>query len=114
MKSELPNILLSLLPAIQDLCRQHQVRQLWVFGSVLRPDFRPESDIDFLYTWDRERISDSKYLSNLFDLIDNLENLLHHKVDLLPYDGIRNPYFKAEIDETKVLLYEQKSEKVSV
>jgi len=30
------------------LCRRHHIRRLSLFGSVLRPDFRPESDVDVL------------------------------------------------------------------
>src|SRR5437868_15292620 len=30
------------------LCRQHHIRRLSLFGSVLRPDFRPDSDVDVL------------------------------------------------------------------
>ena len=33
---------------IADFCRRHHIRKLAFFGSVLRPDFRPESDIDVL------------------------------------------------------------------
>ncbi len=33
---------------IAEFCQQHHVRKLSLFGSVLRDDFRPESDIDFL------------------------------------------------------------------
>ncbi len=29
-----------------EFCRRHQIRKLAFFGSVLRPDFRPESDVD--------------------------------------------------------------------
>ena len=33
---------------IAEFCRRHQIRKLLLFGSVLRDDFRPDSDIDFL------------------------------------------------------------------
>lgn len=33
---------------IAEFCAQHRIRRLSLFGSVLRPDFRPESDIDVL------------------------------------------------------------------
>lgn len=33
---------------IADFCRQHHIRKLALFGSVLRDDFRPDSDIDVL------------------------------------------------------------------
>ena len=34
--------------AIVDFCRQHRIRKLSFFGSVLRDDFRPDSDVDVL------------------------------------------------------------------
>ena len=36
---------------IADLCRRHHIRKLSFFGSVLRDDFRPESDVDVLVQW---------------------------------------------------------------
>jgi uncharacterized protein len=35
-------------PQLADFCRRHHIRRLSVFGSVLRDDFRPESDVDVL------------------------------------------------------------------
>ncbi len=37
---------------IAEFCRRHHVRRLSLFGSVLREDFRPESDVDFLVEFD--------------------------------------------------------------
>lgn len=34
--------------AIADFCRRHQILRLSLFGSVLREDFTPASDVDFL------------------------------------------------------------------
>ncbi|MFH0981152.1 MAG: nucleotidyltransferase domain-containing protein, partial [Planctomycetota bacterium] len=39
------------IEAIAELCRKYQVEELSVFGSVLRGDFRPNSDVDFLVTF---------------------------------------------------------------
>jgi predicted nucleotidyltransferase len=36
---------------IADFCRRWKIRELAVFGSFLRDDFRPDSDLDFLYTF---------------------------------------------------------------
>ena len=35
-------------PLLAEFCRRHHIRRLSVFGSVLRDDFRPESDVDVL------------------------------------------------------------------
>jgi predicted nucleotidyltransferase len=39
------------MEAIAELCRKYQVEELAVFGSVLRDDFRMDSDVDFLVTF---------------------------------------------------------------
>ncbi len=41
---------------IEEFCRIHHIRKLSVFGSYLREDFGPESDIDFLVEFDPEHI----------------------------------------------------------
>ncbi len=38
-------------PALDEFCRKWRVRQLALFGSVLRPDCRPDSDVDVLVTF---------------------------------------------------------------
>ncbi len=38
---------------LAELCRQHRIRRLALFGSVLRDDFSPDSDIDVLIEFDR-------------------------------------------------------------
>ncbi|MCB0850863.1 MAG: nucleotidyltransferase domain-containing protein [Bacteroidetes bacterium] len=114
MQKSLPYILKSNLKKIQSLCRRYHVRQLWVFGSILTDRFSKESDIDFLYEWDDKSIPDEDYLNNLWALLDELEKLLGHKVDWIYYSNLSNPYFIEEDEATKVLLYDQQSEKVPV
>ncbi|TAE49638.1 MAG: nucleotidyltransferase domain-containing protein [Bacteroidetes bacterium] len=93
------------LAAIADLCRQHRVRHLWAFGSVLRSDFKENSDIDLLYEWEND-IPDEIYLSNLWGIWDKLEALFQREVDLIEYRNFKNPYLKAEIEASKQLIYE--------
>jgi hypothetical protein len=38
--------------ALRDFCERHHITRLWVFGSALRDDFRPDSDIDLLVEFD--------------------------------------------------------------
>lgn len=113
--SQLPEPLSSKLPAIRDLCTTYQVKFLYVIGSVLSKEFRKESDIDFIYDLDKEAIKMGKYLHNLDGLIAGLIELFPgRELDLVHYPSLRNPYFLEEIDETKVLLYEQDSKEVFV
>ena len=66
--------------AIGDYCRRWNITKLEVFGSVLRDDFGPESDIDFLVTFD------SSARLTLFDLIhaeEELSGVVNRPVDLV-------------------------------
>ena len=64
---------------IAELCRQRHIRWLALFGSVLRDDFRPESDIDVLVEFEPEQ----RYTYfTLAQIEDDLSNLLGRKVDL--------------------------------
>jgi hypothetical protein len=68
------------LPQIQGFCRRWKIKELALFGSVLRDDFRPDSDIDFLVTFEE------KANWSLFDMIDmqnELKEILGREVDLV-------------------------------
>lgn len=70
---------------IAAFCRKWQIRELALFGSVLRDDFGPQSDIDVL-----ARFDPAASLS-LFDLVDaelELEQIFGRPVDLLERSGV--------------------------
>ena len=69
----------------------------------MRPDFGPESDVDFLVVFDKSRRA-SAFLQ-FFEFKEGLEALLGREVDLVTYNSIRNPVFKHAVDETKLLVY---------
>jgi predicted nucleotidyltransferase len=78
---------------IGDFCRRHHVRKLSLFGSVLRDDFRPESDIDVLVEFEPGDVPD------FFDLIgmkEELMGMLGHKVDLKTPNSL-SPYFRDRV-----------------
>ncbi|BBK44859.1 hypothetical protein STVA_48790 [Allostella vacuolata] len=89
----------SLLPkdALAAFCRRWAVTELAVFGSVLRADFGPDSDLDVLVTFR----PDAEW--SLWDLIrmeDELSGLAGRQVDLLTRRAIeasRNPVRRAAI-----------------
>ena len=91
MTTERPHIPKDL---IEDFCRRHHIKKLAVFGSYLREDFGPESDIDFLVEFDPQHIP------TLFDVAGmetELSELLGgQRVDLrTPQDLSR--YFRDEV-----------------
>ena len=74
--------------AIDTLCRKYGVEELSVFGSVLRDDFRPDSDVDFLV---RFKDGDSgPWMSKLDELAKELSALLGRKVDVVDRGGIEH------------------------
>ena len=72
---------------IADFCRHHHIRTLAFFGSVLREDFRPDSDVDVLVEFEPE----AHYgLFALSRLESELEGILGHEVDLVERSAIEN------------------------
>jgi uncharacterized protein len=64
---------------IADVCRRHRIRWLALFGSVLRDDFRPDSDIDVLVEFEPEQ----RYTYfTLAEVEEDLSAVLGRKVDL--------------------------------
>jgi len=72
------------LAEIATLCRRYGVRELALFGSALRPDFGPESDLDFLVEFAPE--SHASFVT-LGCLERDLAALFGRKVDLVPREG---------------------------
>ena len=87
---------------IADLCRRNYIRELALFGSVLRDDFRPDSDIDVLVTFAAEaKIS----LFELACIEQDLQAVLGRKVDLAEKPGLRNPFRRQEILKNMEVIY---------
>jgi predicted nucleotidyltransferase len=64
------------------LCEKYQVEELSVFGSVLREEFGPQSDVDFLVVFEKDDYG--PWMGKLTALEDELSELLGRKVDLVP------------------------------
>jgi predicted nucleotidyltransferase len=88
---------------IEALCRQHNVRRLYAFGSVLTNHFTHNSDIDLIV--DFEPLDTAQYADNYFNLKFGLEDTLHRSIDLLEEHAIQNPYFKEAIQNQRLLIY---------
>lgn len=100
-KIELP------IEAIRALCDKYGVEQLAVFGSVLRNDFRPDSDVDFLVEFKNNDYG--PWMSKLMDLEEELSLLLQRKVDLVSKSGIeqsRNWIRRKSILRSAQVIYE--------
>ena len=88
---------------ISVLCRKYAVKKLYLFGSALREDFGPNSDIDLAVAFSRSGVSGS--FDQYFDFKAELEQLLQRPVDLVCAASVRNTVLRREIDATKRLIY---------
>ena len=97
--------------AFTTLCREHNVKYLYAFGSSTNDSFDFEkSDIDLLV-----EINDTDPIDRgekLISLWDKFEEFFHRKVDVLTDSSIRNPYLRKSIDSTKILIYDGAGQKV--
>lgn len=101
------------LRAIADACRRFGVLRLEAFGSAASGAFRAgRSDFDFLVELDPH--ASGSRAQRLIDLAETLESLLSAPVDLVNPHYIRNPYFAAEIERTRVPVYERAPSEAAV
>jgi len=77
---------------IAEFCRQNQIRRLALFGSVLRDDFTPRSDVDVLVEFE----PGTRVGLRFFTLEEELSRLLGRKVDLNT-PGFLSKYFRDEV-----------------
>jgi uncharacterized protein len=91
------------LTQIQKLCLLHNVKTLYVFGSVVTDQFTDKSDVDFMVDFDA--IDLNSYADNYFAFKFSLQDTLKRSVDLIEEKAIRNPYFKQSLDKQRQLVY---------
>lgn len=89
---------------IHKLCKNHKVKKLYAFGSVLTDQFSETSDVDFIVDFDN-MVDTASYADNYFDFKFSLEDMLNRPIDLLEEKAIKNPYFKKAISEKRQLVY---------
>jgi uncharacterized protein len=87
---------------IEALGRRHHIRRLALFGSVLRDDFQPESDVDMLVEFEPGQTAELEF----FTIQDELARLLDRRVDLNT-PACLSPYFRAEVLAVAEMIYEQ-------
>jgi uncharacterized protein len=87
---------------VVEFCKRWQVNELALFGSVLRDDFRPDSDVDVLVSFNPSAPW------SLFDLVtmqDELQKIFERPVDLVEREGLRNPFRKRSILSSREVIY---------
>ncbi|MBK8050845.1 MAG: nucleotidyltransferase family protein [Anaerolineales bacterium] len=83
-----------------DFCRRHQIRKLAFFGSVLSPEFGPESDIDVLVEFEPGQTPGFFF----FAIQDELSALLGRQVDLHTPNSL-STYFRSQVEATADVQY---------
>jgi predicted nucleotidyltransferase len=87
---------------IAQFCRRWQIKELSIFGSALREDFRADSDVDVLVAFDEQ----ARW--SLFDLMRaerELELIFGREVDLVEKKAVRNPFRRQHILSHHEVIY---------
>lgn len=86
---------------IADFCRKHGIRKIALFGSALRDDFMPESDVDVLIEFEPGHTPGLAF----FTMQRELSEILGRKVDLNTA-GDLSPHFRDEVLSEAQVLYD--------
>ena len=91
---------------IAGFCQRNRIRRLALYGSVLRDDFTPESDVDVLVEFEPGARVGLAFIT----MQDELSAILGRQVDMGTFQGIeesRNWLLKAEILDSAEVVYDQ-------
>jgi hypothetical protein len=102
MDTSIPNIDYAI---ISEICRQHNVTSLYLFGSFAKNTASGQSDIDLLVSFGNVDLY--YYFDNYLDFKEKLENLYRRKVDLLEEQTVKNPFLQQSINQSKLLIWKQ-------
>ncbi|MFQ5731185.1 MAG: nucleotidyltransferase family protein [Planctomycetaceae bacterium] len=92
------------LAEISRFCRRWKIARLSLLGSVLRDDFRTDSDVDVLVALRK----DAEWsLWDWIEMVDEIKLLFGREVDVVEESGLRNPFRRHEILRTRKVIYEQ-------
>jgi predicted nucleotidyltransferase len=90
---------------IAEFCQRWHITELSLFGSVLRDDFRPDSDVDVLVEFEPGHTPGWKF----FDAQEELEAMFRRPVDLVSKPALRNPFRRYEILRTRQVVYDARA-----
>jgi hypothetical protein len=88
--------------ALKAFCNRWSVNELSLFGSVLRDDFRPDSDLDVLVSFEEEAHIG---LWDMAQMVIELESMFGRKIDLVEKEALSNPYRKKAILDHREIVY---------
>ena len=97
----------SAIKTIAHFCQRWKVQQFYLFGSVLRDDFQPRSDIDVMVKFS----NDAHWGWDIVTMNEELEAIFQRQVDLVTWKGIKrseNWIRRERILGSAKLIYEQR------
>ena len=97
------NVIDKNIDKIIEICKQHNILTLFVFGSVLTENFTENSDIDLLVSF--KPLELGEYADNYFKTAESFEKVFNRPVDLITDKSLNNPYFINSVNATKKLIY---------
>ena len=97
------NIINENIDKIREICQQHHILSLSVFGSVLTEKFNDKSDIDLLVSF--KPLELGEYADNYFQTAESFEKIFNRRVDLITDKSLGNPYFINAVNTTKQQIY---------
>lgn len=87
---------------IADFCRKWKIKEFSLFGSVLRDDFRPDSDVDVLVVFESGVAFDFDH----YDAMESeLQSMFGREVDLVERKNLVNPYRRHHILNNRQVIY---------
>jgi uncharacterized protein len=89
--------------ALVRLCRSAGIKRLAAFGSVVRHDFRPDSDVDLLVEF--ADVESPGYADRFMRFAEEAERILGRPVDLLTTNSLRNPYLRQRVVQEAVEIH---------
>ncbi len=84
-------------------CKEYEVKEFYVYGSVVTGEFSRQSDLDFLVVFNRSGFEGA--FDQFMGFKERLEHIYNKPVDLIHMKKFRNPLFEAEVQNSKKLLY---------
>ena len=91
---------------IENFCERNHIKRLSLFGSVVRDDFTPESDVDVLVEFESGKVPGLKF----FSMGDELSSIIHRKVDFISRSAVvrsSNSIRKSAILGSESVIYER-------
>jgi hypothetical protein len=87
---------------VAGFCEKWKIVEMSLFGSVLRDDFKPDSDIDVLVTFSPEA---QWSLWDFPQMQDELKAIFGREVDIVEKDALKNPFRRHSILTTRQVVY---------